>query len=291
MTDTAGFFCVTDRTVPRETTDALRAACDARGIAYYPLVISELRAEQLAPLPRGAMLYAPATDERAMRAEARLWAPGVASVFAGALGPLAPVVEPTAAFRLAGVPVPDAVPLLGAGREALGRVVEALGGFPVVLRLPGYSGGRGILRAESPAGLFALADHLGARGVVPEVVRFVGGATMWRVVVVDGRAVGATRGVVPEGDFRSVESDEDADYTDTPDADLAAVAVQAAAAVQAHAAGVDVLRTEDGACLVLEANTPFYFGHLQRRGIDVAGALVEALLGQVGAATGGQVAR
>ena len=112
----------------------------------------------------------------------------------------------------------------------------------------------------------------------PELVEWIPDAESWRVAVVGGRAVGATRGVVPAGDFRSRSSSDGDDYFDDVPDDLAGLAVAASAAVRGEAAGVDILRTADGELYVLEANTPFYFGHMQARGIDVAGALVERLL-------------
>ena len=133
----------------------------------------------------------------------------------------------------------------------------------------------GIVIADTIAGLRSVLDL--DPSSVPELVRYVDGAVMWRVVVVGDKAVGVTRGVIPEGDFRSVASDEPGDYATTVPAALAKIAIAATRAVEVRAAGVDLLQKGDE-IVVLEVNTPFYFGHLQSRGIDVAGALVEMLV-------------
>ena len=56
----------------------------------------------------------------------------------------------------------------------------------------------------------------------------------------------------------------------------AQLAVRAAAAVGADYAGVDLLPSRDGACLVLEVNgIPGWQGCSRRPGVDVAGAIVD----------------
>lgn len=285
--ESPGFFCLTESSVPAATIGALRGACAAREVQFLPMDAGEVRSWNVGPLPPGAILYTPAVSRRALALEERLWGPGVATVYAGSLGPLRQVHASTAVFLHAGLPIPRAIVANNARPDHLEAIVAALGGLPVVVRLEGYSGGRGILRADSIAALASLLDNLAARGVRPEVVEFVPDAESWRVAVVGGRAVGATRGVIAAGDFRSAESSDPSDYLAAVPEDMAALAVAATAATEALAAGVDLLRRPDGQLVVLEANTPFYFGHLQRHGIDVAGALVDTLLGATAGAASG----
>lgn len=275
-----GLFCLTDDGVPAATTDALAAACAAREIPYLPLHAGTVRVWELRPLPPGSLLYTPSISQRAMAIERRLFGPGVATVYDATLGPLRHVTASTAAFLYAGVPTPKAFPCNSKDRASLAATAEALGGYPLVLRFPGFSVGEGIVRVDSPAALYSALAFALASGRRPELVEFVDHAESWRVAVVGGRAVGAMRGAIPAGDFRSRTSNDPDDFFDAPSIpeDLAAVAVAATRAVDALAAGVDVLRTPDGRLLVLEANTPFYFGNLQAQGIDVAGAIVDALL-------------
>lgn len=277
-----GLFCLTDRGVPAQTTRALEAAATACGVPFYPLHAGEVRAEQVAPLPPGSLLYRPATSTRAVLLEERLWQPGVATVFEGPLGPLAPVVAPTAALLLAGVPIPRTLVPNADTLDRLGAVVDALGGLPVVVRYPGLSGGRGIVRADSLPSLASLLEHAQSTGVTPELVAYVAEATPWRVVVVGDQAVAATRGVIPQDDFRSRESDAAIDYLEEVPEALAAPAIATAAALRVRAAGVDLLAPADGDPVVLEANTPFYFGHFEAQGIRIAAALLRCLRDVVG---------
>ena len=279
-----GLFCLTDRGVPSITLRALERAASALDLPFYLLHAGEVHTEQVVPLPVGSLLYRPATSARALMLAERLWQPGVATVYRGAYGPLSPVVAPTAALLLAGVPIPHTLVPTSLAPDRLLAAVDALGGFPVVIRYAGMSGGRGIVRADSMPALASLLEHAHATGSTPELVAYVANATPWRVVVIGDRAVAAMRGVVPSGDFRSRESDDAADYTTEVPAALTEPAVAAACALEVHAAGVDLLMPASGAPLVLEANTPFYFGQFEERGIGIADALVAQLAAQ---STGG----
>jgi glutathione synthase/RimK-type ligase-like ATP-grasp enzyme len=61
-----------------------------------------------------------------------------------------------------------------------------------------------------------------------------------------------------------------------------ALALQAAAAVGAEYAGVDLLPSRDGRLFVLEVNgIPGWQGLQEATGVDVAGAIVDHLIGAV----------
>jgi glutathione synthase/RimK-type ligase-like ATP-grasp enzyme len=156
--------------------------------------------------------------------------------------------------------------------------VDYVGGFPVVLRYAGQSTGLGIVRVDTLQGLCSLVEHSHSTGRYPELVEFIPEATPWRVAVVGGKVSGWCRGLNPESDFRSVSSDDSADYSAPLPDGCGDLAVRACAAVESGAAGVDILQANDGSLCLLEANFPFYFGHLDQHGHDVAGAIVDALL-------------
>ncbi|MFT5992550.1 MAG: hypothetical protein ACJA1R_001027 [Flavobacteriales bacterium] len=275
-----GLFCLHDGSVPKATMNALALACERFEIDFWPLDAAQLNSWHLAPLPTGSLLYTPAVSAQAERIEARLWGPGVASVFGLSHGPLRQVVSPPAAFALAGVATPRAVLVSDTTPAALAEMADAVGGLPAVLRFPGYSGGRGIVRVDSMPGLISAAQHAAAHGALPELVHYVPNAVCWRVVVIDGAVAGVTRGRLPEGDFRTVESPDADDYMAHAPPAVEEAAIAATRALEVLAAGVDVLEPDDSGALVLEANTPFYFGHLEAHGLRVAEALVSALLRQ-----------
>jgi len=99
-----------------------------------------------------------------------------------------------------------------------------------------------------------------------------------RVFVVGGRVLGAIERIAPAGDWRTnVAIGGVARAVDLP-ASLAAMAVQAASAVGADYAGVDLLPARDGSTCVLEVNgIPGWQGLQAATAIDVAGAIVGQL--------------
>jgi hypothetical protein len=272
-----GLFLVQD-TAPRESVVALTTAAEARGIPAFVLQAREIQTAMADALPAGALLYGVSTTSIATRMLERLWKPSVHTLSEGVCGPLAVVGNQPQAFAVAGVPVPRSVQVNSVKREALDAMVSAVGGYPVVLRCAGGSGGVGILWVDSRAALYSTMDRLHAQGEWPEMVEYLKGWRQWRIAVVAGCVVGHCVGEIPDGDFRSQQPDAAEAYREKPSDIVAQVAIAACSATQLVAAGVDVMESPDGRAVVLEANYPFYFGHLQRAGHDVAGALIEALI-------------
>jgi RimK family alpha-L-glutamate ligase len=99
-----------------------------------------------------------------------------------------------------------------------------------------------------------------------------------RAFVIGGRVLGAIERSAPGWRTNFSRGGTVAPFTLPPDwADLA---VRAAAAVGAEYAGVDLLPAEDGTVYVLEVNgIPGWEGLQQATGLDVAGAIIDQLLG------------
>jgi ribosomal protein S6--L-glutamate ligase len=99
-----------------------------------------------------------------------------------------------------------------------------------------------------------------------------------RVFVVGNRVIGAIERRAPEGDWRTnVSRGGQAHAIELCDA-YRELALQAARAVGAGYAGVDLLPSRDGQVFVLEVNgIPGWQGLQRATGVDVAGAIVEHL--------------
>lgn len=268
-----------DDRVPRETIELLVSASAARGVEASIRAARGFDFTIQPPLSPGELLYRPAVSLAAIRVEQFLAAAGATTFYADRDGAF---FVPTAApwiFERAGLTVPRSLPCLSRDRQALQRCVDYLGGYPVVVKVPGGEGGVGVMLAESSRSLFALVDHLLESGRSPWLSAFIDDAEHWRVIVVGDAAVVAYRNPIDVDDFRSVASDDPADVTTEVSPDLAALAVAAAATLRVETAGVDVLRHPSGRLYLLEANFPCFFGHAQRvAGIDVAGLMVDHLL-------------
>ncbi len=270
-------YLIDDR-VPRETIELLVSASDARGVEAIVLAARAFDFTAREPVAPDEMLYRPAVSLAAIRVEQYLAASGAATFYRDRDGAY---FVPTAAawiFERAGLSVPRSLPCVSRDRGVLRRSVDNLGGYPVVVKVPGGEGGVGVMLAESSRSLFALVDHLLEAGRTPWLSAFVDDAEHWRVIVVGDTAVAAYRNPIEVDDFRSVASEDPAEVTAAVPADLAALAAGAAAALRVETAGVDILRHPSGRLYLLEANFPCFFGHAQRvAGIDIAGRMVDHL--------------
>ena len=98
----------------------------------------------------------------------------------------------TLLFQRAGLPITRTYLMPGAGRHQLDDWVTRLGGYPVVIKLMGYSRGLGVMRADSPESLSSIVDFASADGRTPYWCAYVESALHWRLMVVGGRVVAAT---------------------------------------------------------------------------------------------------
>jgi RimK family alpha-L-glutamate ligase len=185
----------------------------------------------------------------------------------------------TALLQEAGLPTPETVVCEGVG-DAM-AAVRAMG--DVIVKPIFGSMGHGMVRVSDPDVAFRVLRSLQQVRAVFYVQRAVdhGGRDV-RVFVVGGNVLGAIERRAPDGEWRTnVSGGATARPFDLPPA-WAELALRATAAVGADYAGVDLLPSRDGAVFVLEVNgIPGWHGLQQATGLDVAGAIVEHLVGRV----------
>jgi RimK family alpha-L-glutamate ligase len=194
-----------------------------------------------------------------------------------------------ALLQEAGLPVPETVVCEGAEdamaaiRAMLGRRSLGEGCGDVIIKPVFGSMGHGIVRVSDPDVAFRVLQSLEQVRAVFYVQRAVdSGGRDVRAFVVGGRVLGAIERRAEGGDWRTnVSRGGSARPFDLPPA-WEALALGAAAAVGADYAGVDLVPSQDGAVFVLEVNgIPGWQGLQRATGIDVAGAIVEHVLGRV----------
>jgi hypothetical protein len=271
-------FAFVDDGVPEPTRRLLREAALDRGLDWRPFDAARYDLDPCRRLRPGDLLYRAAVSSRAGLLTQHIWTEGVRSFYA--LSPYQLVLNPTWALERAGLPVPLTLPAISAERGRLRVWVDRLGGLPVVVKFNGGEGGVGTLRVDSLAALFSLVDHARSQGLSPALIQYLPDTVHWRVIVVGDRAVASYPNPVPPDDFRSRAPADPAAYRAPPPPKLAALAVAATHTLGARFGGVDLLyRAEDDQAWILEVNTPCYFAHAQDEGgVDVAGAMLEALL-------------
>jgi len=272
------FICIDDQ-VPETTVRLLRAAAVRRGVVFDLVQASTFDYDPKRRARPGDLLYRPAISAAAQRVEQFLSHPLAANFHADADGAHFVPVNASLIHSRAGLPVPRYFYCTDSQREYLLEQVEELGGFPVVLKVPGGSRGIGVMRADSAPALLSLVDYALSMNQTPLLMAYIPDAVHWRVVVVGDRAVAAYRNPPDTDDFRSYGSLDGADFTATPEATLANMAVRAVKALRLELGGVDILEHRSGRLYLLESNFPLYHAHAETvAGIDVSGAMIEHLV-------------
>jgi RimK family alpha-L-glutamate ligase len=185
----------------------------------------------------------------------------------------------TALLQEAGLPTPETVVCEGAA-DAMAAVL-AMG--DVIVKPIFGSMGHGMVRMSDPDVAFRVVRALEQTRAVFYVQRAVdhNGCDV-RVFVVGGRVLGAIQRHASNGDWRTnVSRGGSARPFELPPG-WEQLALRAAAAVDADYAGVDLLPSRDGTVFVLEVNgIPGWRGLQQATGLDVAGVIVDHLVGRV----------
>lgn len=270
------FYYVNDD-VPEVTTEQLRRACADRDVEFTEVYAPAFLFDPASQLLPGDMLYRAAVSMTSMRVEQFLFTEGVSTFYAHPQGVFFGYTNAPLLFQRAGLPIPRRFPLASPNRELIRRHLKALGGLPVVLKLPG-SGGIGTIIVETLPALFSLLDLLFAQKQQPALCAFVDQAVHWRLIVVGNRVVACYRNIPEDDDFRTYASTEKADFVDPPAA-LAELAIRAVAVLGLEFGGVDILQHPSGRLYLLESNFPCFFGQPKIvADIDVAGAMLDHLI-------------
>jgi hypothetical protein len=278
---TANRFCCVDDGVPDTTISLLKKACESRDVSFHHIDAPEFDYQEERVLGPGDLLYRPAVSMAALAVEQFLWSPGVATFYARLGGVFfAPTAGPLQHQR-AGLPVPRTFPVATSDRTMLASFVTRLGGYPVVLKMSGFSSGIGVMRVDSAPALLSLVDWAMAEGKFPHLCAYVPDAVHWRVTVVGNKALAAYRNQQEPDDFRTSSGEDPKDFTtDVPQA-LAELAVKSCISLEQELGGVDILEHPSGRLYLLESNFPCYFGTAQEViGVDIAGAMIDHLLGK-----------
>ena len=185
------------------------------------------------------------------------------------------------ALSAAGIACPDTVFI----NDAAGffDAVARLGGYPVVAKTPNGRQGKGVLRlTDADDARQRVLPHLDrVRGLLVQRYLPPEGRQDYRALVIGGAVAATARLTPPPGDFRAnfyLGRDIRACRLDPA---LAAIAVAAAAAAACDVAGVDMMVTADGRCLVVEVNhAPGFRGLEGATGLDIAARIVRYAIGR-----------
>lgn len=176
-----------------------------------------------------------------------------------------------------GIKVPKTVVL--ERLEYIDQAVKRVGGYPVVLKTPAGSFGRGVVIVESKRSMLSALDMILTQDhwstlLIQEYVAEADGKDV-RVFVVNDKVVASMERTAAEGDFRSNLHAGGRGLVAKLSIRERKIALDAARVLKLDVAGVDLLRTKRGP-VVMEVNAnPGLEGITEVTGIDVAGAIVD----------------
>ena len=159
------------------------------------------------------------------------------------------------------------------------EVIKAVGGVPLVVKLLEGTQGLGVVLVENrkaAASVIEAFNGLKARIIVQEFIAEAHGSDL-RVLVVDGRVIGAMIRQAPEGEFRSNLHRGGSGKLVTLTSEEEEIAVKAAEAMELGVAGVDLLRSDRGPLIIEVNSSPGLEGIEAATGKNIAGRIIEYL--------------
>lgn len=163
--------------------------------------------------------------------------------------------------------------------EYIDDAIHHVGGFPVIIKTPTGSLGKGVAIVESKRSLLSALDILWMKSynrniLIQEYVKEAEGRDI-RVFVVGDRVVAAMERESSKDDFRSNLGSGGKGHRVKLSKEEKALALKASKAFDLDISGVDLLRTKQGP-VVMEVNSnPGLEGITEVTGLDVAGAVVD----------------
>jgi RimK family alpha-L-glutamate ligase len=275
------FYCIID---PKKNTwarELFTQACADRNINYIEIDVSNHKLDfvNLPKLVPGDCLYrAVANNINAKKIEYCLAQDFVATLYNS---PEA-IFRPCSGIKLGkfGVPIPKTIPVLTPDRDILQTYVEALGGFPLIIKALGGKEGVGVMRVDSLESLYSVVDYLCKSEGNYILRQYVNVRESLRLVVLGDNVVASMKYKASHtGDFRSnrkTKLDNVELIPNTPE--IEKTAVDAVHAMGLEFGGVDILVDEKKNIYVLEVNFPCHFGETQEfTKIDIAGLMLDNL--------------
>jgi hypothetical protein len=254
----------------RETDKMIEAACAARGLHCITIVPGKTSGLDLGPTDERRLIYRTGASLACIAIEELLYRSGDAALH----DPHFHYSNQPLLFQRAGLPRPATIYVPDPDPIVLARQVEGLGGFPVVVKIPGNEGGKGVSLIHDLETLRAAITEAG--GVIEA---YFPHERCWRVTVLNGHMLAATARAAAADDFRSNGPGSGPIHGCTPPAGLAEIAIRAAQVLKLEFGGADIMEAADGTLRIAEFNFPCYFAEQQEQtGIDIAGAIVDRLI-------------
>lgn len=158
-----------------------------------------------------------------------------------------------------GIPMPKTIYKGNNEKSLLKKYVGYLGGFPIILKTYGGTGGVGVIKIDNYATLFSIADYFVAEKTDFQLKEFIPSNSCERITVLGDEVIYTITRPIKENDFRSDVYNK-ASHTTTLSDEINQVAIKATHAANLNYAGVDlIISNKDNKPYILEVNCPQNF--------------------------------
>ena len=183
-------------------------------------------------------------------------------------------------FEKEGIACPKTIFCPTNNRERLISYVEALGGFPIVIKALGGTRGLGVMKIDSFSTLFGIVDYLLSQCKLITLCQYIPVKTSARFIVLGDKVIASLEYRAKGHDFRSNEASTPIVIGKKYPAALERLAVHATKVLGLEFSGVDIL-IHEAKPYVTEVNFPCNFVRPQTvLDMDIARAMIEYLSGK-----------
>lgn len=174
-----------------------------------------------------------------------------------------------------GIPVPKTVYKGSNDKSLLKKYVDFLGGFPIVIKTYGGTGGLGVIKVDNLSTLYSLTDYFVSEKTDFQMKEFIPSNSCERLTVLGDEVIYTTSRPIKQDDFRSDVYSKEAHKIDLPN-EIKQVAIRATHAANLNYAGVDlIISSKDNKPYILEVNCPQNFAiHEQVTGESYADKMI-----------------
>jgi len=264
MTQTLYHLHEGDGALAHERVRIVEEACNRAGIAFRALDSLTANYGDLPKLVPGDMLFN--AGRGSVRLETLLTRPFVATFRDCGSTRFTNPGDTTvhcAVLEMLGLPQPRTIHRLPPDNDSLTDYVDALGGFPVVLKIAGGTMGIGTIIVESMRSLRSVCDYLRTTGDEFILRQYIDAAHVARLCVLGNRVVASLKYAVADDDFRGMPYRMGGQQMRFGD-EVEALALAAAKAAEYEFTGVDIIIDKAGCPYVLEVNPPSNFVAYER---------------------------
>lgn len=272
-------FCI-DKSAESNTTTKklLQEACVKRNVEYVAISSESYDATNPPEVKNGDMIYRVSPSLLACEIERAIIQPDSRTLYKD--NSLAFTSYKQFPFvKQNNLHIPETIYHNTRDKKLLAKYAEALGGFPIVVKVLGGSHGVGVMKIDSLGSLFSVVDVVVQNELECKFMEFIDVKSSARLIVLGDKVIDSIEYMAPEGDFRSNEGGDPNVIAKKFSPEVEDLAIRATALRGANFGGVDILIDANEHMYLAEVNFPCFFPRAQETtGTDIAGMMIDYLL-------------